>query len=270
MKKILAIVTLLTTSAFSSAAVVEFGDFSDVSNLQLNGSATTTGNDLTLTNGLSQSGSAFLQNSVMLNPQSSFSAFFEFRISNPSGVSDPDGQGADGLVFVVQTLNNTAGGSGGGIGYQGIMNSVGVEFDTWNNGGIDGSNGNHVGINLGGDINSAVRFNEPTRFNNGGVWSVWIDYNGVTDLMSVRYTMGGSRPLLSQLDLTVDLTAQLGQQNAFFGFTSGTGAAGGKHDILNARFSNDFTPFDVSESGTVGIMLMGLAFLGFRKYKAQK
>lgn len=39
------------------------------------------------------------------------------------------GCGADGLVFVVQTNSNKVGG-GGGIGYQGIPNSVGVELDT--------------------------------------------------------------------------------------------------------------------------------------------
>ena len=41
--------------------------------------------------------------------------------------------GADGIAFVIQPLASDLGGTGGGIGYQGIDPSVAVEFDTWNN-----------------------------------------------------------------------------------------------------------------------------------------
>jgi hypothetical protein len=274
MKKIITTIALLAASSFSSAAVIEFNDFSDVSNLQINGDASASGGVLTLTNSLAfQSGSAFTSNSFSLNNQSSFSAFFSFQITSPGTFSDSDGPGADGLAFMIQTNNNTAGSAGGGIGYQGIGNSIAVELDTYNNSFHDDSSGNHLGINLGGNIDSIAQIHESTRFNNGSIWSVWVDYNGLNDLMSVRYSMGGTRPATSQLDYSVDLSSQLGSGDAFFGFTSGTGAGVGKHDILSAKFSTDFTPFDVdaelNESGTFGILAAGLAFLAFRRYKTK-
>jgi len=132
------------TVGSSHAALVSYGDFSDLSALQQNGATAAIADPVTddqgrkvlrLTNNLGQSGSAFLTNSINLANQASFSTFFTFNISHPMGISDGDGQGADGIVFVVQTVSNTAGGAGGGIGYLGINNSVGIELDTWDNGG---------------------------------------------------------------------------------------------------------------------------------------
>jgi len=104
-----------------------FSNFCDVSSLTLNGvTASLTPNaqcTLRLTNDLGQSGSAFVTNAVSLSGDASFSTAFSFQFENQKG------GGADGLVFVVQTLANDVGGGGGGIGYQGITNSVGVEFD---------------------------------------------------------------------------------------------------------------------------------------------
>jgi hypothetical protein len=275
MKKIITTMAFLAASSFSSAAVIEFNDFSDVSNLQINGDASANAGVLTLTNSAAyESGSAFTSNSFTLNNQSSFSAFFKFQITSNGSFGDSDGSGADGLAFVIQTNNNTAGSAGGGIGYQGIGNSVAVEIDTYNNGSVDNNSGNHLGINLGGNIDSDTQINEPTRFNNGSIWSVWVDYNGINDLLSVRYSMGGPRPTTSQLDYTVDLSSELSSGNAFFGFTSGTGGGVGKHDILSAKFSTDFTPFDVdaelNESGTFGMLAAGLALLAFRRYKIKR
>ena len=41
-------------------------------------------------------------------------------------------------MFVLQTVSSNVGGVGGGMGYVGIPNSVGIEFDNWNNGAGDG------------------------------------------------------------------------------------------------------------------------------------
>lgn len=73
------------------------------------------------------SGGAFLTNAISLANDASFGTAFSFQITNPFNT------GAGGIVFVVQTVANNVGG-GGGIGYAGRANSVGVEFDTWDNG----------------------------------------------------------------------------------------------------------------------------------------
>jgi hypothetical protein len=269
---------LLMSSA--SAALVTYDDFSDLSAFQQNGATAAIADPvidshgrsvLRLTNALSQSGSAFLLNPIDLANQASFSTFFKFNISNPMGISDGDGQGADGIVFVVQTVSNTAGGSGGGIGYLGIEKSLGVEFDTWDNGlQWNDPNGNHVGIDLGGAFNGPTQ-TIATRMNNGEDWYAWIDYNGATGLIEVRLSETSARPATATLTRAADLVDILGQTSAYIGFTSGTGAAGGYHDIVAWQFEDDYRPIDptpVPEPGTlavVGLGLSGLAFLRRRR-----
>lgn len=254
----------------ANATTITYNDFSDLSAFQQNGSTAAIAdpttdnlgrNVLRLTNNLGQSGSAFLKNAIDLTNQASFSTYFSFRISNPLGASDGDGQGADGIVFVVQTVSNTAGGGGGGIGYLGITKSVGVEFDTWNNGsGSNDPDGNHIGIDLGGAFNGPTA-SIATRMNNGADWFAWVDYNGATKDIEVRLSQTNTRPTAATLTRNADLVAALGQTNAFIGFTSGTGAAGGYHDIVSWQFEDDFRPIDpnnnVPEPGVLSLLGIG-------------
>lgn len=272
MKKLTTAMTLTLLSAGAQALTVSYSDFSDLSDFQLNGATAsitnpTVDNALRLTDSLNQSGSAFLTDAISLNNQASFSSRFDFRITNPQGISDGDGQGADGIVFVVQTVANTAGGAGGGIGYSGLANSVGIEFDTWNNGGWDDNDGNHVGIDLSGNIDSVVQTSVSPRMNNDDVWTAWVDYNGTTDLLEVRLSDNGIRSVSALLSYNVDLESVLGSPNAFVGFTSGTGSAGGYHDILNFEFRDDFNPVDASEPATFALLGLGLlgVFAGQRR-----
>lgn len=123
--------------------------------------------------------SAFTDHVVPFQSASdTFSTFFQFRISSPGGV-DP----ADGIVFV-QRSNSTAdlGGAGQSQGYDGIPQSVGVKFDTFQNAGE--INDNHAAIQIGGpdvDGSAATPYGvkdctKPVGVHgcmaNGDVWSV--------------------------------------------------------------------------------------------------
>ncbi|MCM8595550.1 L-type lectin-domain containing protein [Accumulibacter sp.] len=260
---IVAALGLLAGSA--SATTLIYNDFSSVSGLKLNGNAAQAGNVLRVTPAnYNQSGSAFSQTAISLASNVSFSSAFSFRITNSGGSSDGDGLGADGITFTVQTVSNTAGGIGGGIGYAGILNSVAIEYDTWDNGtSFNDPNGNHVGVDLAGDIASVQTAVVGTRMNDGNVWYSWVDYDGTTKNLEVRLSQSSSRPAAAILTGNVDLAAALGTTNAYVGFTSGTGAAFGDHDILSWEFRDTFAPIgnapEPASLALLGLGLFGLA-----------
>ena len=237
----------LTLASVATAQTISYPDFSSTAGLQLNGSAFQNGAKLTLVPSLfTRNGSAFSTTTVALDPSAAFSTYFTFEILNRRGL----GNGADGLTFTVQTVASTVGSTGGGLGYAGIPNSAAVEFDTYNNGEPGGSN--HVGIDVGGSVTSVVSTPQLTPdFDDGGVWHAWVDYDGASDALEVRWARSDVRPVGSMLSRVLDLPSILGSSHVFVGFTAATGAGAGEHNIRSWSFVNRFVPGGAPAPGVV-------------------
>ena len=115
-------------------------------NFLLNGNATQPiPNTYQLTQALGgQSGSAWNSVTLDLTQPFSFDVDLFFGYNN---------SGADGIAFLLQQVSTVVGTSGGGLGYQGIFPSFGVEFDTYQNGNRADPSYDHLAVQQDGDLN---------------------------------------------------------------------------------------------------------------------
>ena len=104
-----------------------------------------------------------------------FGVTFAFKIKGFSS-----GNAADGLCFVINANPIFEGGSGGGLGYLGIKNSVAVGIDVWNNPPYDPNN-NHIEFNTEGEVfppfgHLSVQPNPGVTLDDGTIYYVTIAY----------------------------------------------------------------------------------------------
>lgn len=252
---------MMATSA--QAETFSYADFADTTGLQINGTAAATniaGRDvlrLTPPQG-GAGGSVFNTQAIALTNDYGFSTRFTFNIgSNGDTIYGPIG--ADGIAFVIQTQSNNVGGAGGALGYGGISPSVEVEFDTYSNGTDPGWNGNltannHIAIMQNGDYTNHLAYSivSPTLNLSGGYdITAFIDYNGATNLMEVRWSTDGLRPASAGLSYTMDLASLFGTDPVYVGFTGSTGANWSAQDIVNWTFNDTYAPITTSPTQTI-------------------
>ena len=204
-------------------------------------------------------GTVFNKEKVSLRAGTGFSTYFTFKMTNPGGTQGTPA-GADGIVFALQTRSNSAGSLGGGMGFEGITNSVGIEFDTFNNGSAQwGSNGdpsdNHIAVDYNGVVahgksgNPAAVNITNINFNSGSDVHVWIDYNTSAKKLEVFLSPTSDRPNTPSLTQSnLDLLSYLGADEIYAGFTAATGAAWQNHDIRQWYFTNRYDPIDINNA----------------------
>lgn len=141
--------------------------------------------------------------------------------------------GADGIAFVLQPLSNNQGAQGGGIGYQGIMPSIAIEFDTYYNGGTDPMASDHIAVvrdGLAQNLPAHSEFVLPYNagFLKNGNWYEAI-FEWIAPTQTFQLTFNGTIVFSFQIDLVNEIFG--GQTEVYWGFTSATGGANNLHKI---------------------------------------
>ncbi|MFT4679360.1 MAG: gliding motility-associated-like protein [Flavobacteriales bacterium] len=198
--------------------------FTNAQTYFLNGTAQYIGNDcyrLTQTIG-NQNGTVWYAEQIDLSEP--FNIEFEIYL----GLSDA---GADGIVFVLQTVGTDAiGDSGGGIGYEGFSPSLGIEFDTWQNLELADIAADHIAVISNGVVNHSLGTNiagpvqtdiGDVNVEDGSYHSVRIIWEPITQNLQVLFDCE------ERINTTYDIIGNIfsGDPMVFWGFTGSTGGA---------------------------------------------
>lgn len=247
--------------ARARAASIAYSDFSSVAGLTINGNASQQGTRLQITpNSGNQAGSAYVTDRFQFVPDYSFNLYFAATMPATGGSNDVDGQGADGMAFVIQNVGaNALGASGGAMAFSGLAGPfAAVALDTYHSGAFDpagnnGVNGNHVEVDLSGQATSILQSgphtaggtpNNPPRFQGAKILETWVDYDGATDVMSIYHAQspsgGAAKPASPLVTGTVDLATHFGTRpdGLFVGFAGGTGGATTQQQVLAFSLSS--------------------------------
>ncbi len=214
MKKIILFFSFLSSFLLTnekSFAVEYFWDFSSIEDFQFNGSAFWDGDKAILTpDSFNQVGDVVLKDSIDISRQEKITVEFDFY------AGDKD-VGADGLTFFLSDINNglnVLGAYGGGLGYEGIQDSLAVEFDTYRNYDVGDPINDHVGIDINGNINSIITTDLPNIEDNQEHHAK-IEINLVQNIISVYID--------DNLYIDAYPLPSLNLSNVYVGFSAGTG-----------------------------------------------
>ncbi len=162
----------------------------------------------------------------LINLNESFEAQFQLYFGNK------DGDGADGIVFTFQPVSNTGtvGDLGGGLGFEGIAPSVGIEFDTWQNGIYNDPPSDHVSVMKHGSLNHTQALTPPTTLGNIED-DLWHDVRVTWDVDLQKLKVYWE--CIPVISYTGNIVTEIFNNNpmVYWGFTSATGAANNEHKV---------------------------------------
>ena len=169
-----------------------------------------------------QTGSVWNINKINLNEP------FDFKFSVFLGCRD--GDGADGIAFVLQPISTSIGTFGQGIGYQGVSPSIGVLIDTWQNFDDNDPGFDHISIHRNGVVNHSDMDNVTTAvpaLQSGGNLEdcEWHSFRITWD--PATFTLNTEIDGVFRTGVTLDIVRDIfsGDPMVFWGFTSATGGA---------------------------------------------
>ena len=161
----------------------------------------------------------------------------DFTIYYKNNFGSTDANGADGMALVFKrTSTPEIGNSGGGVGYEGISNSLIVEFDTWQNTDRNDPFNDHLSIMINGNAshsspNNLVGPVPPTSTSNnmedGADHDVKIVWTASTQTFEVFFDC----ELRLTLNRDIKNTIFGGDNSVFFGFVGSTGGSSNLHQV---------------------------------------
>jgi hypothetical protein len=221
------------------ATGINYGSGFSTLGLTFNGSAKLNRTRLRLTDtGKNEAGSAFVSMPVGVQ---NFTSAFSFQLSDAN---------AEGFTFTIQGVGPAAlGPSGGGLGYgpakpagtPGIANSVAVKFDIYNEA---GEGMDSTGLYLDGASPTTPALNltaSGVALRSGDVFNVNMTYDGTTLTMTITDATNSSQTFTTSW--TINIPGTVGSNNAYVGFTGGTGGLTAIQEILDWTYlTNQATP----------------------------
>jgi hypothetical protein len=206
-----------------------------VSSIGLAGGAAVSlqGIDLTSTSAGSYGG-FFFNSPTAFQGDGGFSAKFAIQASGGSGGEAWEFVVADSGSRRILPAPYAVGSASHGLAGWSRANAMVIEFDALNSGPSEQDNGgaDHIAMYLGGA--EVCQASVGTRFANGNLYYIWIDFIGFSTTMEVRVSSTNNRPPSATVACGVDMwgTMDIGANN-HVGFTAynPAGSAGAAHTL---------------------------------------
>jgi hypothetical protein len=226
------------------STIFTYTNFSSVAGLTINGNSTQDGRVLLVGPSITdQIGSVFYTSQV--NVAQGFTTLFTLQII-PNSDSYTT---ADGMAFVIQNSSvNAIGDDTGQPGYEGIVDSVAVEFDTFQNFQLDDPNNNHVGVqscgtgpnslNHGTSCNLGLQPNLPLTLADGNPHEVAITYTPTHGGEGGKLSISIDKQKILASNLNLSTLLSLNGNDAWVGFTAGSGDAWESGIIRNWTYAS--------------------------------
>lgn len=169
-----------------------------------------------------------------------------------------DAAGADGMVFVFTPTQSGLGRQGEGMGFAGLVPSLGIEFDTWENEHLGDPPVDHVALLANGQVSHFDNLMEPVSLPNVEdcrPHQVKVDWNPAEQRLTIR--LDGKVVLAAKADLIGRIFR--GNTRVYWGVTSATGMFNNRHEICFDKIAYVAAPEGVLEfdPATVKKLLAG-------------
>ncbi len=163
---------------------------------------------------------------------------FSIRLSIMAGCQD--NSGADGMVFAFTNRPNRVGFRGEGIGYSGLVPSVGIEIDTWLNEHLNDPAEDHLSIMINGRVGHWNDLAGPVKIPNIEDCSrhgFYVNWDPTSQKLSIE--IDGNEVIATHFDLINKVFG--GNAIVFWGMTAATGRYNNIHEVCFDRIASNLT-----------------------------